>query len=88
MYFPRFLVGATAALAVFLIWSYHVTGSIWFSLIWGALAAVVLQLGYFLSIAFLIYRHGAGAASEGSPASETPIVPIERDGIVHWSHWD
>jgi hypothetical protein len=84
MYFPRFLVGMTATLLVILGWTYASTGSIWASLGWTVLAAVLLQAGYFLLVVVLIRREGH-AASESKASDAAPAKlpgPFERDGII------
>lgn len=85
MYFPRFLVGMTATLLVVLGWTYASTGSIWASLGWTVLAAVLLQAGYFVFVLVLIQREGH-VASESKASDATPAKlpgPFERDGIIH-----
>lgn len=73
MYFPRCLVSATVVLAVILIWTYYATGSFWHSLIWTALGALVLQLGYFLVVGFLIFRSGAAKLEQLSARDEERV---------------
>ncbi|BCH05049.1 hypothetical protein MesoLj131b_70480 (plasmid) [Mesorhizobium sp. 131-2-5] len=70
MYFPRFLVGATAALAILLIWTYNATGSVWYSLMWTTLGAFVLQLGYFLAVGFLVFRSEVAKSEKLSVSDE------------------
>ncbi|TIU43443.1 MAG: hypothetical protein E5W31_03525, partial [Mesorhizobium sp.] len=55
MYFPRFLVGATTTMLVVAGWVYHATGSIWRTTGWTVLVAIILQVGYFVALAGLIY---------------------------------
>ncbi len=58
MYFPQFLVGMTATLLVLLGWTYASTGSVWQSLGWTFLAGVVLQVGYFVAVLWLVHAEG------------------------------
>jgi hypothetical protein len=83
MYFPRFLVGATATLLVVAGWIYYSAGSIWHALVWAAVVAVILQAGYFLCVGFLIYRGvsaGAKISHSADESLDTDSLPIGRDG--------
>jgi hypothetical protein len=85
MYFPQFLVGMTAALLVVLGWAFASTGSVWVSLGWTFLAAVVLQAGYFVAVLWLV--RGESHVSDESKATDTGAPaklpgPFERDGIL------
>ncbi|WP_246506381.1 hypothetical protein [Mesorhizobium silamurunense] len=86
MYFPQFLVGMTATLAVILGWTYASTGSVWAALGWTFMAGVVLQAGYFVAVLWLVHgetrvKDEAKAGTASTPA-ELPS-PFERDGIIH-----
>ncbi|TIT72277.1 MAG: hypothetical protein E5W60_05625, partial [Mesorhizobium sp.] len=50
MYFPQFLVGMSVTLLVVLGWTYAETGSLWQSLGWAFVAALLLQVGYFVAV--------------------------------------
>ena len=86
MYFPQFLVGMVATLLVILGWTYTSTGSIWEALGWTALAAVVLQAGYFAAVVWLV--HGETRVTEETKSSDSAAspaelpMPFERDGII------
>lgn len=56
MSFPRFLVGMASALLVFAIWSYVATGSLGATLWQTLVCAVLLQVGYFIAVLFLVMR--------------------------------
>jgi len=85
MYFPQFLVGMTATLLAILGWTYMSTGSIWASIGWTFLAGVVLQVGYFVAVLWLV--RGESRMTDESKATDTAPAklpgPFERDGIVH-----
>ncbi|RWD32034.1 MAG: hypothetical protein EOS22_03260 [Mesorhizobium sp.] len=83
MYFPRFLVGATTTMLVVAGWVYHATGSIWRTTGWTVLIAIILQLGYFVAVAGLIYFGAFKGAGTGdtSTSDESGSLPIGRDGI-------
>ncbi|MER8846089.1 exopolysaccharide production repressor protein [Mesorhizobium australicum] len=70
MYFPRFLVGVTAALTILFIWIYNATGLVLDSLIWTAIAAFMLQLGYFLALGFLVFRSDVAKSEQSSVSDE------------------
>lgn len=84
MYFPQFLVGMAATLLVILGWTYASTGSVWASVGWTFLAAVVLQVGYFVAVLWLV-RGETRVSDESKTTDATPAKlpgPFERDGIV------
>lgn len=56
MYFPQFLVGMLMASSVVGTWVYAATGSVWTSVAWTLLAAVLLQGGYLGIVFRLVYR--------------------------------
>jgi exopolysaccharide production repressor protein len=58
MSLPRFLVGMFSVLVVFAISTYVATGSIGRTLVQTLICAVLLQLGYFLVVLFLVAREG------------------------------
>ncbi len=83
MYFPQFLVGATAALAVIFGWIYSVTGSFWVSLAWTVISAVVLQVGYFACVLIMIFRRvdETTDADRAVQKKSDEAFPAKRDGI-------
>jgi exopolysaccharide production repressor protein len=86
MYFPRFLVGAGVTVLIVGGWIYHVTGSIWQAMGWAVFAAIILQVGYFIIVALLIYftvsRHAE--TIDASSGDEGGSLPIGRDRISLW----
>jgi len=82
MYFPQFLVGATAALAVIFGWIYSVTGSFWVSLAWTVISAVVLQVGYFACLLVMIFRRVDEATDADRAVQKKPdgASPAKHDG--------
>ena len=86
MYFPQFLVGMVATLLVILGWTFMSTGSLWTAIGWTFLAAVVLQVGYFVAVLWLVHGETRVTDERKADASATPAKipgPFERDGIVH-----
>ncbi|MBM2715838.1 exopolysaccharide production repressor protein [Mesorhizobium caraganae] len=76
MYFPQFLVGMLATSAVAAVWAYFDTGSIGKGVIWGVIAAVLLQAGYFALVFRLVYgrRDTEQEAEETIPdAAKQPL---------------
>jgi exopolysaccharide production repressor protein len=83
MYFPQFLVGMAAALLAIMGWIYADTGSLWQSLGWTFVAALLLQAGYFIVVLFLIYGRASRKAEADSPTPAKAPRPLERDGIIY-----
>ncbi|TIS71356.1 MAG: hypothetical protein E5X00_24220, partial [Mesorhizobium sp.] len=55
MYFPQFLVGMLITSTVVGTWAYEATGSVWMSIAWSLLAALLLQVGYLAIVFRLVY---------------------------------
>jgi exopolysaccharide production repressor protein len=66
MSFLLFLRGLIAVLIVFAIASYAITQSPWTTFIQTLICAVLIQVGYFAAVLFLVWR--SGAASKGGSA--------------------
>lgn len=71
MSFPLFLRGMLIALTAFAITTYVVTQSAWTTLVWTLACAVLIQVGYFVTVLVLIWgssreRHG----DDDTPESE------------------
>ncbi|KXF76621.1 hypothetical protein ATN84_11230 [Paramesorhizobium deserti] len=56
MNFPKFLVGMVGVLIAFAITTYTLTQSLWTTLIQTLICAVVIQIGYFGAVLFLVMR--------------------------------
>jgi exopolysaccharide production repressor protein len=56
MRFPNFLVGMFAVLIVFAITTYIITQSLWAMIVQTLICAVVIQIGYFAAVFFLVMR--------------------------------
>lgn len=61
MYAPRVFVSMIGALTVFAVVTYFLNGSLTSTLIQTAICAVLIQIGYFLAVVFLIWRKRASA---------------------------
>ncbi len=81
MSLPRFLFGMLGVLIVFAVATYVATQSIWATFIQTLLCAVLIQLGYFAAVLFMVWRskdhrqdekHGrVNSAQSQNPADET-----------------
>ncbi|AFL49970.1 exopolysaccharide production repressor protein [Sinorhizobium fredii] len=56
MFAPRFVLSMFGALAAFAIATYFLTGSLASTAIQTLLCAVLIQVGYFLAVLFLVWR--------------------------------
>ncbi|WP_104666302.1 exopolysaccharide production repressor protein [Ensifer adhaerens] len=56
MYAPRVFVSMIGALTVFAVVTYFLNGSLTSTLIQTAICAILIQIGYFLAVVFLIWR--------------------------------
>ncbi|MBB5574522.1 MULTISPECIES: exopolysaccharide production repressor protein [Rhizobium] len=77
MYAPRVFISMVGALAVFAIATYFLTQSLSTTLIETVICAVLLQIGYFIGILFLVWKErSARAALLNQDAAATSL----RDG--------
>lgn len=78
MSFLLFLRGMLAVLAVFAVITYVMTQSLWATLVNTVICAILLQVGYFIAVLFLVWR-GAKASGELRPqAPEAPPLKEEQ----------
>ena len=78
MSFMLFLRGFVAVLLVFAITSYLVTQSLWTTLVQTVICAILIQVGYFCAVLFLVWRAGdkpKEAADEPPPAQPADEQP-------------
>jgi exopolysaccharide production repressor protein len=88
MSFPLFLRGLVGALLVFALATYLITGSIWYTIVQTVICAVLVQIGYFAAVLFLVWRSGAaqkddagtpkGEAAQGLAKDEKPAGEVAR----------
>ncbi|PRD42545.1 exopolysaccharide production repressor protein exox [Phyllobacterium phragmitis] len=81
MSFPKFLVGMLGVLIAFAVTTYMMTHSFWMTVIQTLICAVVIQIGYFGAILFLVMREksrnaGKQVSSSGDEASQEPSQPF------------
>lgn len=76
MSLPRFLLGMLGVLFVFAVATYFATQSVWTTLIQTLLCAVLIQIGYFAAVLFMVWRSKDRKQDE---ASRTPVQnPVEE----------
>lgn len=82
MSFVLFLRGLVGVLLVFALTSYFLTQSLWTAFIQTVICAILIQLGYFAAVLFMVWR-GDGRSSQGaSEAGETPSDKTGADGTA------
>jgi hypothetical protein len=59
MPFLLFLRGLVGVLIVFAVANYVITQSLWTTLVNTVICAVLIQIGYFIAVLFLVWRAGA-----------------------------
>lgn len=67
MYAPRVFVSIIGTLAVFAVAAYLISGSFLTALTETVICAVILQIGYFLGILYLVRREAQEKSSNRSP---------------------
>lgn len=72
MYAPRVFLSMLSVLAVFFIAAYMMTGSLFIALIETFLCAIILQVGYFIGVLYLVRREKTEAKSNGKPDAKSP----------------
>lgn len=76
MSFVLFLRGMLLALSAFAIAMYWLTGSVWTALVQTLVCALIIQVGYFIGVLFLVWRSG-NVAEDGhrlDPQADTHKV--------------
>jgi phosphotransferase system glucose/maltose/N-acetylglucosamine-specific IIC component len=86
MYFPQFLVGMLTTSSIVAVWVYMATGSIWKAMVWIIIAAIVLQVGYFVLVARLVYQRRIHEETEADQdaAQQQPVIPtspLQKDRL-------
>ncbi len=74
MSFPRFFVGMAGVLVVFAIVTYLGTHSIWTTFVQTLICAVLIQLGYFGAIFWMVHQ-----ARRRAPPADLAARAVERD---------
>ena len=88
MSFPLFLRGFVGLLLVFAATTYVITGSAWTTFIETLVVAVLVQIGYFAAVLFLVWRAAKTQKSRmGAVAIETmQTLPKDEQAAASVSH--
>ncbi|WP_429817724.1 exopolysaccharide production repressor protein [Ensifer sp. B1-9] len=89
MYAPRVLASMLGALAVFAIVTYFLNGSLASTLLQTAICAVLMQVGYFLAVLYLVWKKTREkerqAAALMQLASDEKAAPRSLDRPGHFN---
>ncbi|MEQ1408914.1 exopolysaccharide production repressor protein [Neorhizobium sp. Rsf11] len=77
MYAPRVFVSMTGVLIVFAVSAYFMTGSFYTALIQTLICAVLLQVGYFIGVLYLVRREKK--LREENISSEAATIKNSKD---------
>jgi exopolysaccharide production repressor protein len=77
MSFVLFLRGLVGVLLVFAITTYVITQSLWTTFIQTLICAVLLQVGYFAAVLFLVWRSAGKPKDEVRAAMDEAVLPKE-----------
>lgn len=79
MSFLLFLRGLIGVLVVFAITTYVITQSFWTTFIQTLICAVLLQIGYFAAVLFLVWRSSAKPVADESPAKGETLQNLSKE---------
>lgn len=84
MFAPRALIYMTGVLIAFAVTTYMLTGSVYTTLIQTVICAVLVQVGYFCAVLFLVWkaRKAEKAASPGNTAASSAGPSGEKEASV------
>lgn len=81
MYAPRAFVSMIAVLLVFALAIYWSTGS-FFTTVWQTVAcAVILQIGYFIGVLYLVRREKEKREREGAQGEAGPVAKARGENL-------
>ncbi len=80
MFAPRVFISMLGTLVVFAIATYFLTNSLWTTLIETAACAVLLQVGYFLGVLYLVWKEQK--ASDALSGEDKAPVSSQEDTKV------
>lgn len=78
MSFPLFLRGFVGVLVAFAITTYMFTGSLWSTFIQTAICAVLIQVGYFAAVLFMVWRSAGTEKTEAQRSEAAQSLPKEE----------
>ena len=81
MRFPRFLIGLLAALLVFGVTTYLITGNVWRTLGQMLVCAFLIQLGYFVVILWLVSRRKSQVSDDAQKNPDDAHFHKQRRSI-------
>lgn len=83
MSFLLFLRGLIGVLVVFAIVTYLMTHSLWTTFIQTAICGVLIQIGYFVAVLFLVWRSGSDRGREATGVEEraAPKATLAREEV-------
>lgn len=83
MYAPRFFVSMTAVLLFFAGVTYWTTGSVYATVLQTVICAVILQVGYFIGVLYLVRRETIQRNNSGADPMQNQRLSDARnsDGI-------
>ncbi len=79
MSLPLFLRGLIGVLAGFAAVTYFMTGSVWTTVIQTVICAVLIQVGYFAVVLFLVWRGSSGPKPEAAARDAMPGQPHQPE---------
>lgn len=81
MFAPRFFVSMIGALAAFAVATYFLTGSLASTAVQTLICAVLIQVGYFLAVIFLVRKEARGRQKLSDDTS--PVVVEQANDDKH-----
>lgn len=78
MPFVLFLRGLVLVLIAFAITSYVITGSLWTTLVQTVICALLIQVGYFIAVLFLVWRGDKKSPDIGGVQAGDPAKPVDQ----------
>ena len=79
MSFVLFLRGLIGVLLVFAITTYVITQSLWTTFVQTLICAVLLQVGYFAAVLFLVWRSAGKPRVEESAAKDEGLPSLPKE---------
>ncbi len=80
---PRVFAGMFVTIIVFAIVTYCMTGSLVITVLESIAAAILLQLGYFLCIGYLVWKQAKRAAASGAANLIDRAEGVRDEKIAH-----
>lgn len=80
MSFLLFLRGLVGVLLIFAITTYVITQSLWTTFVQTLICAVLLQIGYFAAVLFLVWRSAEKPMHEENAAKNDTLQNVPNEG--------